>query len=185
MKNYRSTIVGFGVLIVLMTAGAAQSLSGSNTVYTDDIVNNHVTNADLGPNSVSRSKIAADAVAGSEVTNGSVGTVDLADNAISSSKIAAGAVYRNHLGSFRGEFLNFGSVNAGACTWFNIFDSAAVATSQVLASPPLHWSESFTFNAWVYEDGRIKFAACNQTASAADPDGASGGTYHFNVINPL
>lgn len=183
--SIRASAIGLAAVVVLMSAAAAQSLSGSNTVYTDDIVNGAVQNADLGTNSVTRVKIADNAIGSTEVLNGSVGTVDLANNAITSSKIAAGAVYRNHLGSFHGEFFNIGSVNAGACTWFNSFDSAAVATSQVLASPPPHWPESFTFNAWVYEDGRIKFAACNQSSSAADPDGAPGGTYYFNVINPL
>ena len=72
MKNYRSTIVGFAVLVVLMTAGAAQSLSGSNTVFTDDIVNGHVTNADLGTNSVTGGKVYNNTLTNADINESSL-----------------------------------------------------------------------------------------------------------------
>lgn len=77
MKNYRPTIVGFAILVVLMTAGAAQSLSGSNTVFSDDIVDRAVANADLGTNSITRAKIADNAIAGPEVVNNSISGADV------------------------------------------------------------------------------------------------------------
>jgi hypothetical protein len=68
----RSTILGFAVLTILLTAGAAQSLSGSNTVFTDDIVDNNVTNADLGTNSVTSSKVAPNSLTGSDINEASI-----------------------------------------------------------------------------------------------------------------
>lgn len=68
----RSTILGFGLLTILLTAGAAQSLSGSNTVFTDDIVDRHVTNADLGTSSVTSSKVAANSLTGSDINEASI-----------------------------------------------------------------------------------------------------------------
>ncbi len=78
----RSAVLGMTVVVVTLTAGAAQSLSGSNTVYSDDIVDRSVTAADLGTNSVSRVKIQDNAVAGSEVIDGSITGAEVRDGSI-------------------------------------------------------------------------------------------------------
>jgi hypothetical protein len=67
-------ILGYTALTVILTSGAAQSLSGSNTVFTDDIVDNHVTNADLGSNSVTSNKVASNTLTGSDINES---TLDL------------------------------------------------------------------------------------------------------------
>jgi hypothetical protein len=73
----RSTIVGFAVLTILLTAGAAQSLSGSNTVFTDDIA----------PGAVNMSDIHENAVTSSRIANGSVFSGDIANNAVTGTDI--------------------------------------------------------------------------------------------------
>lgn len=75
-------IFGYTALTIILTAGAAQSLSGSNTVFGDDIVDRAVANADLGTNSVSRAKIQDNAVAGAEVVNDSLTGADINESGL-------------------------------------------------------------------------------------------------------
>jgi hypothetical protein len=94
----RSTAVaGYVAVVLVMSAGAATGLSGSNTVYSDDIVDTAVKTADLGTNSVSRSKIQDNAVAGSEVIDGSITGADIRDETISSVDLAPDSVGRSEL----------------------------------------------------------------------------------------
>ena len=67
MKNFRSTVIGFAVLIVLVSAGAAQSLSGSNTVFTDDIAPKAVHGSDIADNAVSGRTVYPDSITGADV----------------------------------------------------------------------------------------------------------------------
>lgn len=73
----RSIILGYVTLTLLLTAGAAQGLSGSNTVFTDDIA----------PGAVTFSDINEDAVTSSRIAPGSVFSSDIADNAVSGTDI--------------------------------------------------------------------------------------------------
>lgn len=77
-----AAVAGYVGLVVLVSAGAATGLSGSNTVYSDDIVDRSVTAADLGTNSVSRVKIQDNAVSGTEVIDGSITGADVRDGSI-------------------------------------------------------------------------------------------------------
>lgn len=73
----RSTIIGFAVLTVLLTAGAAQSLSGTNTVFTDDIADGNVTTQDIRANAVTSSRIIDGGVFGTDIANNSVTGADV------------------------------------------------------------------------------------------------------------
>jgi len=63
----RSIILGYVTLTLLLTAGAAQGLSGSNTVFTDDIVNGAVTTADIKGNAVSGSRVLDNSMTGADI----------------------------------------------------------------------------------------------------------------------
>lgn len=67
MNNHRSTIVGFAILIVLMGAGAAQGLAGSNTVFTDDIVDGQVAYSDIRDGAMTGKKILDNSVTGVDI----------------------------------------------------------------------------------------------------------------------
>jgi hypothetical protein len=56
MRN-RSAIIGYVVLTLILTAGAAQGLAGTNTVTSDDIVNETVRSADVLNESLTSSDI--------------------------------------------------------------------------------------------------------------------------------
>ena len=70
-------------LFVALGGGTAVALNGSNTVFTDDIVNDHVYSADVRNDNLSGGGLGApdlrpNSVGGSEVTNSSLGIGDLA-----------------------------------------------------------------------------------------------------------
>jgi len=67
MRNRLSTVLGFGILTVLLMAGTAQSLAGSNTVFSDDIVDGTIGHADVKANSLGGSRILNNAVTGADV----------------------------------------------------------------------------------------------------------------------
>jgi hypothetical protein len=60
-------LFGYTVLTVILTAGAAQSLAGSGTVYSDDIVDSTITTPDLKNGAVNGSKILDNSVTGADV----------------------------------------------------------------------------------------------------------------------
>lgn len=68
----RSTVVGYALLTVLLTAGAAQGLSGSNTVFSDDIVDGAIITPDLKTGAVSGSKILDNSVTGSDINEATI-----------------------------------------------------------------------------------------------------------------
>lgn len=83
----RSTLLGTTALVVLLTAGAAQSLSGSNTVFTDDIAPKQVYNSDLADNAVSGGKVYDNSLSGADIRNGTLSGADIADNSLSGADI--------------------------------------------------------------------------------------------------
>lgn len=80
-------ILGYTALTVILTAGAAQSLAGSNTVFSDDIADRSVANADLGTNSVSRAKIQDNAIGSSEVLDDSLTGADINESTLAIKKV--------------------------------------------------------------------------------------------------
>jgi hypothetical protein len=89
-------------LFLVLSGGTAYALNGSNTVFSDDIVNGEVQNADLGANSVGTGKVVDGTLVGADVKDNSVTGTDVADNSLGSADIAGltGAdVADNTLGS--------------------------------------------------------------------------------------
>jgi len=91
----RSTIVGFAVLTILLTAGAAQSLSGTDSVFTDDITDGNVTTQDIRENAVSSSRILNGGVSGSDVANNSLTGADISGSAPGLKKVFVTRVRAN------------------------------------------------------------------------------------------
>jgi hypothetical protein len=65
--NIRYATFAAVLLVILVTAGAAQSLSGSNTVASDDIINGQVYGPDIANNAVSGAKIYPNSVTGADI----------------------------------------------------------------------------------------------------------------------
>lgn len=102
IRNLLLRSSGFTVLAVLLMAGAAQSLSGTNTVFTDDISDGNVQKSDIAANAVTTSRIrdgnvtradiALGAVSSGRIADGGVRLADLGANSVDSSKILDGSV---------------------------------------------------------------------------------------------
>jgi hypothetical protein len=55
--HFRSNVVAYVALFLALSTGSAVALDGSNTVFSDDIVNGEVENPDLGAKAVNGPKI--------------------------------------------------------------------------------------------------------------------------------
>jgi len=82
MKSIPASILGYVILTVILTAGAAQSLTGTNTVDSGDIVDGTIKNIDIKPSTIT----------GSRILDNSVGAADLAANAVGNAEMADGAI---------------------------------------------------------------------------------------------
>jgi hypothetical protein len=81
-KSFPASVVGYIVLTLILTAGAAQSLSGTNTVDTDDIIDGAVTTSDIRANAVTSSRIITGGVFGTDVADNSLKGVDIDESTL-------------------------------------------------------------------------------------------------------
>jgi hypothetical protein len=86
--HLRSNIVGYVAIFLFATSGTAMALSGSNTVFSDDIVNGEVTSPDILDGSIGKidirdgsmdsAKVQNDSLTGADIANtGSVGSPEV------------------------------------------------------------------------------------------------------------
>jgi hypothetical protein len=85
------------VLFIVLCTGTAYAAAGSNTIFSDDIVDGQVTLADIGTSAVASDEIANDSVLDADIAtnsltsarvrNGTLTGVDVADNSLKGSDI--------------------------------------------------------------------------------------------------
>ena len=95
-KHLRSNVVGY-VAVFLALSGTATALTGSNTVFSDDITDGEVKTADVATDAIRAAKIAAgqvrnsdlaaDAVYGNKVADSSLTGADVANDSLDTSKV--------------------------------------------------------------------------------------------------
>ena len=105
--HIRSNVIGYVALFFALSTGSAVALSGSNTVFTDDIVDNHVrsedvrndtlaggglTAVDLRPGSVGTSEVADESLGAGDLAAGSVGTSEVVADSLAAGDLAPGSV---------------------------------------------------------------------------------------------
>src|SRR3712207_2521695 len=74
-----ANIVSSLALFLVLTGGTAVALTGSNTVFSDDITNGQVTNPDIGANAVGGGKVFDNSLTGADLNESSLGKVPDAD----------------------------------------------------------------------------------------------------------
>jgi hypothetical protein len=79
--------VGYLALFLVLTGGTAEALNGSNTVFSDDIVNKEVKNPDLALGAVSTNRLAPNAVKTGRVADGTLTGSDVADDTLTGGQI--------------------------------------------------------------------------------------------------
>jgi hypothetical protein len=108
-KHIRGNVVGYVALFLVLTGGTAQALNGSNTVFSDDIVNREVKTADLAnqavtanrlaPNSVRTGRVVDDSLTGADITN--LTGADVTDGTLNGDDILANSLTGNQINEFQ------------------------------------------------------------------------------------
>jgi hypothetical protein len=83
----RAALLGYVLLVVLMSAGAAQSLSGTNTVDSGDIQAGEVKGSDIAANVVTGDKIKDGSITPFDIKDGVLGGPDVANNSLTGDDI--------------------------------------------------------------------------------------------------
>jgi hypothetical protein len=81
-EHLRSNVVGYIALFLVLTSGTAYALAGSNTVYSDDIVNGEVKTPD----------VALDAITSNRIANGQVRSIDVLNGGLTGTDIQQGTL---------------------------------------------------------------------------------------------
>jgi hypothetical protein len=89
--TYANVMATIAVFLVL-SGGTAVALNGSNTVFSDDIVNGEVKAADIGSNAVGSGKISDGGVQGIDILDGTVDSPDILDGAVTNNDVHKNAI---------------------------------------------------------------------------------------------
>jgi hypothetical protein len=92
LGHLRTHVIAYVALFFALTGGTAFALTGSNTVFSDDITNGEVKTADIGGGEVRSPDILDSGVKATDIADGHVRSPEIADNAVGSSEIAPAAV---------------------------------------------------------------------------------------------
>jgi hypothetical protein len=120
--TYANVMATIAVFLVL-SGGTAVALSGSNTVFSDDIVNGEVKADDIGSNAVRSGKIIDGGVQSVDILDGAVGSPDILDGAVGNNDVRKSAITS---GKVQDESLTGADVNESS---FGPVPDAAHATN--------------------------------------------------------
>ena len=161
----RSAVVGFAAVMVIMSAGAAQSLSGSNTVFSDDIVNGTIAHVDIKENTIGGSRLLDNAVTSSKILDTTIQSQDVKDQSL-----VAGQDFGSRADSVS---LNFGSITSGDCAaltalsggfgTFTTFATALTASSSWPFGLSVHARSTTTMSGET-----LQIVACNVSGGPVD-----------------
>jgi hypothetical protein len=108
-NHIRGNVVGYIALFLVLTGGTAQALNGSNTVFSDDIVNRQVKTADIDPGAISTGRLSPNAVktkrvadnnlTGEDITGLTGG--DVTDGSLTGEDVAGGSLNGNQINEFQ------------------------------------------------------------------------------------
>lgn len=108
-NHIRSNVVGYLALFLVLTGGTAQALNGSNTVFSDDIVNREVKTADLAnravtanrlaPNSVRTGRVVDNSLTGADVSNLTGG--DVTDGSLTGDDVLGNSLTGDQINEFQ------------------------------------------------------------------------------------
>src|SRR5262245_13160888 len=114
LAHLRQQWIGVIALLVVLTGGTAYALDGSNTVFTDDIVNGDVKVADIGQGAVATDEIANNQVKASDIGDGEVKAAEIANGQVTADDLAANSVRADEVadGQVRTQEIGNGQVQA-------------------------------------------------------------------------
>ena len=190
-----ANVVGSLALFFALAGGSAVALTGSNTVFNDDIVDDEVTTADvrndnlafgglyqpdLGPNSVASSEIASGAVTSSELAPFSINEGDIAPHVIDNRHINPGTLNDEDIsqGTFVSFVANIPAVAAQSCRDTDPITGINAQGDHLLLTPADDTNLRLTFQAIYSQDvASAVLRVCNNTNAAT-----VAATAHFNLL---
>jgi hypothetical protein len=159
-------------------------------VASADLAAGSVTGAKVADGSLTGADVAPESLTGANLKPGSVGTDQVADGGITSAKLGPNAVQGNDMDASGFTDLNFGSINANACSNLTInvaaanIQDASLLDDVVLANPGTSFGNNFSYSVRATSATAIEVRVCNESANAGDPDGnGSGRTWRFVAID--
>jgi hypothetical protein len=110
--HIRGNVVGYVALFLVLTGGTAQALNGSNTVFSDDIVNQQVKTEDVNSGAVTTSRLAPDAVKTGRVADNNLTGADIADSSLTGNDVQQGSIFGGNIanGTVASQDLQAGAV---------------------------------------------------------------------------
>jgi hypothetical protein len=119
-----STVVAYLALFLVLSGGTAVALSGSNTVFSDDITDGNVRNSDLGFRAVTLEKINGNAINSGRVVDNSLTGTDITG-------IGGGDVTNN---SLTGADINESSLSGVGGVWSGQIKNIGDGTNDMYGS---------------------------------------------------
>jgi hypothetical protein len=172
--KFRSVIFGTTVLVVLLSAGVAQSLSGSNTIFSDDIKDGEVHGADINANAVTGAKVKNDTLTGSDIKESTLALKKvyfarvLVDGTLKDGDATASDRPSAHDGGGTGENRTYYSVDFPV----RVDRCAVTATPGLTSASGQIFTSHSTYVINNRTDGRI-FVVIRNSASSVDIDSFS------------
>lgn len=185
-----SLVISMIALFVALS-GTAVALDGSNTVFSDDIVDGEVRNSDIGPNAVGSGEINDGAVRGGDIRDGAVQGPDIDANAVANPELASRSVGFLELqfdsvstSNVMDDTLRGRDVNDGSLTGDDI-DDDSVGTADLASTIPAVRAEhgssqmigdgglptTLRFNEDVYDTASLHSTGSNNSRLTAPVDG--------------
>jgi len=86
--HLRGNVVAYVALFVALSGGTAYALDGSNTVFSDDIVNGEIVTEDIGDGEIATGDLRGRSAVTRTIADGDAATEKLADGAVTPRKLA-------------------------------------------------------------------------------------------------
>ena len=162
-----ANIVSSLALFLVLSGGSAMALTGSNTVFTDDITDGQVKGPDVNANSLTGAKVTDNSLTGSDVAGNSLKGADIENGSLDAADIFKVDTLKT---------IDIPSIPANSCntnvtisgvTGFDRDDLALLWPSGLFTQTGLTFAHDRGDSGDV--DGTIQLDVCNPRDTAIDP----------------
>lgn len=184
-------------LFLLLGGGTAYALDGSNTVFTDDIVNGDVKVDDIGQGAVATDEIANGQVKAADIGDGEVKTAELATGAVRSIDVLDASLTGIDIAnnSLKGADVDESTLNIGDAARAYAYVSATTCTgtpgtctaaqSKGISSVTRESTGQYCVTAPGINPRETPAAVTVEWQGTADPEGNASAMYDGGICGPL